>query len=79
MDLQEKLELASKLLNVPAEQLSDKVVDMEGIEGGTYIVVPNRGGSLIVADDGSVLYAYSAMNPADHIKAFNNGIRTPTN
>ncbi len=74
MDLQEKLEIASKFLNIPTEQLS--VIDIEGIEGGTYIVVPNRGGSVIVADDGSVLYAYSAMNPADHIKAFNNGTRT---
>ena len=74
MDLQEKLEIASKFLNIPTEQLS--VIDIEGIEGGTYIVVPNRGGSVIVADDGSVLYAYSAMNPADHIKAFNSGTRT---
>jgi hypothetical protein len=74
MDLQEKLEIASKFLNISVEQLS--VIDIEGIEGGTYIVVPNRGGSVIVADDGSVLYAYSAMNPIDHIKAFNNGTRT---
>lgn len=78
MNLQEKLELASKFLKIPVEQLSNNIVDVEGLDDGIYIVVPNRGGSIIVADDGSILYAYSAMNPDDHIKAFNNGTRTPT-
>ena len=66
--------LGSKLLNVPADNL--KIKSLEN-EQGYYVWQPIRGGSaLMIANDGSVLFANSSLTFEEHLQAFRNGQRT---
>lgn len=68
------IKLAEKLTNINQSDL--KISPLKN-EQGFYIYQPTRGGiSLIVANDKSVLFANSATNFDDHLKAFNSGTRS---
>ena len=48
-------------------------------ESALYVSVPVKGGaSMLVADDGTVLYANSSVSLDVHLREFRNGRRTPT-
>ncbi len=77
MDRKSQIELAAKLLKLDVEIVEKYATDLENLNA-VYISEKIKGGrSLIVADDGSVLYADSSIPPQEHIKAFLDGIRTP--
>jgi hypothetical protein len=73
--IQEKaLELAAKLLKVDTSELESRPLENAT---GFYAYQPIRGGgALVIANDGSVLFANSSVNPEDHLKAFYEGKRT---
>lgn len=76
MTQEEQMRLAAKLMKLSMEQ----VQEYGGIipeSGAYYLSVPQRGGgSLIVAIDGTVLYAGSAIGFDEHYRKFQNGERT---
>lgn len=76
MDRIEQIQLAARLMRVTKEQAeaySGMIPDSKAL----YLSIPKRGGgSLIVAEDGSVLYAGSAIGYEAHLKAFQEGKRT---
>ena len=77
MDRISKIEIAAKLFNADVTVLEGCATDIENLNA-VYISEKSKGGrSIIVADDGSVLYADSSIPPQEHIKAFIDGIRTP--
>nr|WP_295949793.1 hypothetical protein [uncultured Agathobaculum sp.] len=77
MKIQEKIELASKLLNVSVENLNACYGEIADVSA-TYFSIPQKGGgSLIIGDDGSVLYADSSVGYKRHLEAYLDGIRTP--
>ena len=73
----EKIELAARLLMISAEQAekcSGKIDEVSAM----YFSVPEKGGgSLIIGDDGGVLYADSSVGYKRHLLAYKQGIRTP--
>ena len=74
---EEKIKMGAKLLQIPyedAERYSSEIKDSNAI----YISIPERGGaSLIVGEDGQVLYADSSIGYSKHLEEYNNGRRTP--
>lgn len=80
MSIAKTIDLASKLLKVDRDELEHYASDLEETDSlpATYYSIPVMGGpSLIVSDDGEVLYANSSVTFEDHIAAFKQGIRTP--
>lgn len=77
MTIEEKYKLAAELLKQDfktIEENSELIQDLSAI----YVSIPIKGGgSIIIADDGSVLYADSSVGYTQHVKAFKEGIRTP--
>ena len=77
MTMDEQQSLAAKLLKLTLDEVQEY--------GGTipqthdlYISVPKKGGgSLIIGEDGSVLFAGSAVGFTEHKDAFDRGERTP--
>lgn len=73
----EKIKLAAKLLMISvdqAEKYSGKIDEVSAM----YISIPEKGGgSLIIGDDGGVLYADSSVGYKRHLEAYKQGIRTP--
>lgn len=66
---------AAKLLQVKPDELESAKVDGVGLR----FYEPTRGGrSLILGDDGGVLFANSSVAPDSHIQAYKDGKRTPT-
>lgn len=77
MTQEKALELAAKLLKVNIDELEGRSLENQA---GFYAYQPIRGGgALAIANDGSVLYANSSVNPEDHLKAFYEGKRTDVN
>ncbi|MBQ2942575.1 MAG: hypothetical protein IJD97_10090 [Clostridia bacterium] len=77
MNKNEQIALAAELLKISEEEIKNNCKDLEALKA-IYISIPVKGGpSLIVSEDGSVLYAASSVSPAEHVEAFINGIRTP--
>lgn len=73
----EKQELAAKLLQIPFEEIVEYSGEIQEIHA-LYVSVPIKGGpSLIVGEDGSVLYADSSIDETVHYREFLNGRRTP--
>ena len=73
----EQISLAAKLLQL---SVSDIESNSELIEsnGALYVSIPIKGGdSLIVAQDGTVLYADSSVGYNRHLLEFESGKRTP--
>lgn len=72
----EKIQLAAKILEIPLET-AEKYCGLIPKEKAMYFSIPEKGGgSLIVGDDGSVLYADSSVGYEKHLKAYQQGIRT---
>ncbi len=76
MTQEEQMRLAAKLMKLSVEQVQEYGGTIPG-SGAYYLSVPQRGGgSLIVALDGTVLYAGSAIGFDEHYRKFQNGERT---
>lgn len=73
----EKIELASQLLEISVEAARDCSGELTEIPALYFSVPEKGGGSLIIGDDGSVLYADSSVGYARHLNAYKQGIRTP--
>ena len=77
LQTKEQIKLAAKLLKLPIE----KVREYGSVIKDTdlfYLSEPVKGGrSLIVGQDGTVLFANSSIDYDRHIEEFNNGRRTP--
>jgi len=77
MSVDRTVQLAAKLLQLSADEAREYSCDTEDPEL-TYYSVPIKGGdSLIVSDQGEVLYANSSVNYEMHMQAFKEGMRTP--
>ena len=76
MTQEAQMQLAAKLMKLSMEQVQEYGGMIPG-SGAYYLRVPQRGGgSLIVAPDGTVLYAGSAIGFDEHYQAFQKGERT---
>ena len=76
MTQEEQMRLAAKLMKLSMEQVQEYGGTIPG-SGAYYLSVPQRGGgSLIVALDGTVLYAGSAIGFDEPSRKFQNGERT---
>ena len=77
MEKKEQLVYAAQLLKISEDQAKE----YGGFIPGTnifYVSVPQKGGgSLLVDDDGSVLFAGSAVGFDEHFLDFKQGKRTP--
>lgn len=73
----EKIELAAKLLNVPVEFLTGSSGEISEANAMYFSIPEKGGGSLIIGDDGGVLYADSSVGYKRHLEAYLQGIRTP--
>lgn len=77
MDREQAIALAAKLMRMTETEAAGLCCQLKQ-ENAWFFSVPEKGGdSLIVSDDGSVLYANSSVGFDDHVKAFRDGIRTP--
>lgn len=73
----EQRALAMKLLGLSENEV-EKYSSIIEENHALYISIPEKGGdSLIVGQDGSVLYADSSVGYSLHIAEFNRGTRTP--
>lgn len=76
MTQEEQIRLAAKLMKLSVEQVKEYSGMIPGC-AALYLSIPEKGGgSLIVAADGTVLYAGSAIGFDEHYQAFRNGERT---
>ena len=76
MTQEAQMQLAAKLMKLSMEQVQEYGGTIPG-SSAYYLSVPQRGGgSLIVAPDGTVLYAGSAIGFDEHYQAFQKGERT---
>ena len=77
MNRKEQIKLAAKLLMITTEQAekySGKIDELSAM----YFSIPEKGGgSLIIGDDGGVLYADSSVGYKRHLEAYLKGVRTP--
>lgn len=76
-DKNKQIELATMLLKVDLKKNNEYVHDIEGLNA-IYVSIPEKGGaSLIVGEDGNVLYANSSVSYDVHVSEYKNGRRTP--
>ena len=69
--------LAAKLLKLDIKEI-ENISAYDKSVGALYVSVPVKGGSsLLVGEDGTVLYADSSISYEEHIKEFSSGKRTP--
>lgn len=79
MSVPKTISLAARLLKVDETQLTEYATDLDdmGLMDATYYSIPVKGGdSLIVSDNGEVLYANSSVSFEQHIAAYQAGMRT---
>ena len=72
MDKEEKLQLAKEILK--SENI--KTVHLEELDADKFYVSTRGGGSLIIANDGTYLFAASGISPQQHIEEFEKGLRS---
>ena len=77
MTRNEKIELASVLLGVPVEEIKNYCGGIAEIPALYFSIPEKGGGSLIIDDEGGVLYADSSIGYKRHLEAYKQGIRTP--
>ncbi len=77
MTRNEKIELASRLLGVPVDEMKSYCGDIAEAPALYFSIPEKGGGSLIIGDDGGVLYADSSVGYKRHLEAYLQGIRTP--
>lgn len=76
MTQNEQMQLAAKLMKLSIDQVKEYSGMIPG-SGALYLSVPEKGGgSLIVAADGTVLHAGSAVGFDEHYSSFQKGLRT---
>ena len=75
----EKIELAAKLLGITVEDAEKWSGNIEEVSAMLFSVPEKGGGSLIIGDDGGVLYANSSVGITRHLEAYKQGVRTPLN
>ncbi len=77
MNLEKMKETAARLLQLSAQE-AEEYGEYLPEEKAFFLSVPVKGGaSLLVAEDGSVLYANSSVSFDVHLREFKNGRRTP--
>ncbi len=77
MNRNEQIKLAAKLLMITSEQ-AEKCSGRIDEVSAMYFSIPEKGGgSLIIGDDGGVLYADSSVGYKRHLETYKQGIRTP--
>lgn len=77
MNRNDKIKLAAKLLMITAEQAEKYSGKIDEVSAMYFSVPEKGGGSLIISDDGGVLYADSSVGYKRHLEAYKQGIRTP--
>jgi predicted RNase H-like HicB family nuclease len=77
MEIAEKYDKAKELLKLTIDD-AHRYGEYLPEEDALYVSVPEKGGaSLLVANDGTVLYANSSVHYDIHLREFRNGRRTP--
>lgn len=77
MELLQKKQLVVELLKISLEEVEENSVYLDDIEA-LYVSVPTKDGcSILIANDGSVLFGSSAFSFAQLISEFEQGKRTP--
>ena len=74
---EEQISLAAKLLCLSEEAVASNCGIIEHLNALYYSEPVRGGGSIIVGQDGTVLYANSSVEFSEHLKEFENGRRTP--
>ena len=77
MEKNKMIELAATLLGWTATQAAECCREKPEISALYFFDKAKGGVSLLMAADGSVLFANSSVTPEEHKQAFVNGIRTP--
>jgi hypothetical protein len=73
----EQIALVAKLLQIPLEKAKEHSGLIKDIDA-LYFSEPVKGGqSLIVGQDGTVLYVNSSVGYTQHLQEYKNGRRTP--
>lgn len=73
----QQIELAAMLLRISMKEATEyhSLIDEDSL---VYVSVPDKGGeSLIVGQDGDVLYANSSVGYSRHLEEYKKGNRTP--
>lgn len=79
MSRQEQIQLIAKLFKMNEKEVEQFCGYIEACNA-LYFSIPEKGGdSLIVGEDGSVLYADSSVGYTNHLKYFQEGKRTSIN
>lgn len=77
MTQKEQIDYAAKLLHITSDDALKyhTIIEEEKL---IYVSVPEKGGmSIIVGEDGSVLFADSSIGYSKHLSEYKNGRRTP--
>ena len=77
MEKNKKIELAATLLGWTVKQATECCREKPEINALYFFDKAKGGISMLMAADGSVLFANSSVTPDEHKRAFINGIRTP--
>lgn len=77
MEKNRKIELAATLLGWTAKQAAECCKEKPEINALYFFDKAKGGIAMLMAADGSVLFANSSVTPDEHKKAFINGVRTP--
>lgn len=73
----QQIELAAKLLEISIKEASEYHSQIKE-DSAIYVSIPEKGGaSLIVGQDGEVLYADSSIGYSRHLEEYKKGNRTP--
>lgn len=73
----EQVEIVAKLLHIPIKSIYENSALIEHLNALYFSEPVKGGGSIIIGEDGSVLFANSWIDYSEHLKDFENGIRTP--
>lgn len=77
MTREEKINLAAELLELPVEYMKQCCGEIAEIPAMYFSVPEKGGGSLIIDDEGGILYADSSVGYKRHLEAYMKGVRTP--
>lgn len=76
MQNNEQMELIAKLLNISVEEVKNNSAVIEGCNA-LYFSMPEKGGhSIIIGEDGGLLYADSSVGYSRHLEMYKQGKRT---
>lgn len=76
MQNNEQMELIAKLLNISVEEVKNNSAVIEECNA-LYFSMPEKGGhSIIIGEDGGLLYADSSVGYSRHLEMYKQGKRT---